>query len=263
MTHVPASSFAKRSELISLASTVHESRPVAMRVAIAETDKSQAELLDHHLRRGGHDARYFERAGTLIQALRGDSFDALILDWNLLDISGVEVLRRIRSSEQSSMPILVSGARASKDEDVVNALRHGADDYMVKPVRCLELVARLEAIARRSSGHMPQAQPLTVGLYHVDAASRTLMCNGRPIELTTKDFDLSVLFLRNVGNLLSRDYIREHLWGRRDVVASRTLDTHVCHVRLRLGFTSKNGWNLAAKYGRGYCLRRLNAATLE
>jgi DNA-binding response OmpR family regulator len=119
----------------------------------------------------------------------------------------------------------------------------------------------LEAIARRRSGHVPQAQPLTVGVYHVDGASRTLMCNGRPIELTTKDFDLSVLFLRNVGKLLSRDYIRQHLWGRRGVVASRTLDTHVCHVRLRLGFTPKNGWSLAAKYGRGYCLRQLHAAT--
>ena len=185
-----------------------------MRVAIVEDDPSQAELLSHWLRRGGHQSHHFDRGATAIRALSQDSFDVLVLDWNLRDISGVEVLRRIRGSGQSSLPILFASARG-REEDVVSALRQGADDYMIKPVRHLEFIARLEAIARRGKHHTEQPEVLKLDVYHVDGLSRTLMRDGRPVELTTKDFDLSVLFLCNVGQLLSRDHICERVWGRR------------------------------------------------
>ena len=231
----------------------------ALRVAIADADHSQAQLLDHYLRRGGHRGQHFDHGGAMIRALKRDSFDALVLDWNLRDISGAEVLKRIRGSDQSSVPILVSSA-PGREEDVVSALRQGADDFMIKPVRCLELVARLEAIARRGARLSAQPDVLAVDVYHVDTRSRTLMRGGNPIGLTTKDFDLCVLFLRNVGQLLSRGQICEQVWGRRELLASRTLDTHVSRIRLRLGFTPENGWSLASKYGHGYRLQKLDAA---
>ena len=231
----------------------------ALRVAIADADHSRAQLLDHYLRRGGHRGQHFDRGGAMIRALKRDRFDALVLDWNLRDIGGIEVLRRIRGSERSSVPILVSNA-PGREEDVVSALRHGADDYMVKPVRCLELVARLEAIARRARQLAAPPHVLAVDVYHVDGRSRTLMRGGHSVGLTSKDFDLAALFLRNVGLLLSRGDICERVWGQSEVVTSRTLDTHVSRIRSRLGFIPENGWSLAAKYGHGYRLQKLDAA---
>lgn len=120
----------------------------AMRVAIVEDDPSQAELLGHWLRLGGHRSHHFDQGAAVIHALSQRRFDALVLDGNLRDIGGVEVLRRIRGSGESSLAILFSSTRG-REEDVVSALRHGADDYMIKPIHYLEFIARLEAIARR------------------------------------------------------------------------------------------------------------------
>jgi DNA-binding response OmpR family regulator len=230
----------------------------AMRVAIVEDDPSQAEVLSHWLRRGGHHSLHFDRGGAVIRALHQDSFDALVLDWNLQDMSGVEVLRRIRGSSQSSLPILFASARG-REEDVVGALRQGADDYMIKPVHCLEFIARLEAIARRGQHRAEQSEVLKLDVYDIDGISRTLLRDGRPVYLTSKDFDLSVLFLRNVGRLLSRRHICERVWSGNAQIPSRTLDTHVCRVRRKLGFMPENGWHLTAKYGYGYRLQQLGA----
>jgi DNA-binding response OmpR family regulator len=228
----------------------------AMRVAIVEDDPSQAEMLAHWLRRSGHSCQHFDRGGTVIRALNRDSFDALVLDWNLRDISGPELLRRIRGSDQSSVPILFVSARA-REEDVVSALRQGADDYMVKPVRYLEFIARLEAITRRGKHRTQQSKVLELDVYRIDCESRTVLRDGRPVQLTSKDFDLSLLFLRNVGQLLSRGHICERVWGRSVLLPSRTLDTHVSRVRRGLGFIPEKGWRLAAKYGYGYRLQQL------
>jgi two-component system response regulator RegX3 len=227
----------------------------ALQVAIVEDDRSQAELLSHWVRQGGHQSHHFDRGATVIHALNQNRFDVLVLDWNLGDISGVEVLKRIRDSGQWSLPVLFASARG-READVVNALRQGADDYMTKPVRNFEFIARLEALVRRGRHRAEQSDVLKLDVYHVDGRSRTLMREGRRLELTAKDFDLSVLFLRNVGQLLSRGQICERVWGRSHVVTSRTLDTHVSRVRHKLGLLPKNGWRLDAKYGYGYCLQQ-------
>ena len=93
--------------------------------------------------------------------------------------------------------------------------------------------------------------------YQIDCLLHTLMHDGRAIELTRKDFDLSLLFLLNVGEFLAREYIGQRVWGHRPPGGSRTLDTHVCRVRHRLGFIPENGWLLTAKYGFGYRLEKV------
>lgn len=249
----------ERRGLVSAMRAPRNAGVTAMRVAIVEDDPSQAELLSHWLRQGGHQSHHFDRGATVIHALSQNSFDVLVLDWNLRDISGVEVLRRIRGSGQSSLPVLFASARG-REEDVVSALRQGADDYVIKPVRYLEFIARLEAIARRGKHRTAQPEVLKLDVYHVDSLSRTLMRDGSPVDLTAKDFDLSVLFLRNVGQLLSRSHICERVWGRSALVTSRTLDTHVSRVRRKVGFIPENGWRLTAKYGYGYRLQQLRVA---
>jgi DNA-binding response OmpR family regulator len=229
-----------------------------MRVALVEDDWSQAELFGHWLRAAGHHCQHFERGEALIRALHRDSFDAVALDWSLPDLSGMDVLRRIRMSGRSCLPILVASAHG-REEEMLIALRGGADDYMVKPVRRLELIARLEAIAwRGKSSQAPKL--LELGAYRVDLQERTVVRHERAIPLTPKDFDLSVLFLRNVGRLLSRSHLRERVWGAKALISARTLDTHVSRIRSRLGFLPEHGWRLAAIYRHGYSLQRLLAA---
>jgi len=223
----------------------------SMRVALVEDDLSQAELLSHWLE------HQFDRGEELIRALDQESFDVVVLDWNLPDMSGVDVLKRIRSSRQASVPIVFVTAR-NREDDVVTALRQGADDYMVKPVRRLELLARLETLARRGKHRVEQPEVLEVGVYRVDTQTRTVTRNERAVDLTAKDFDLSVLFLRNIGRLLSRGHIRESVWGPNAVVTSRTLDTHVSRIRNKLGLTPEHGWRLAAVYRYGYRLEQLD-----
>jgi len=227
-----------------------------MHVAVVEDDLLQAELLVHWLRESGHQGHHFDRGGAAIHALSHDCFDAMVLAWNLRDIGSVDVLRRMRNNAVSSIPVLFASVR-DREEDVVRALRCGADDYMVMPLRQHEFIARVEAIARRGKHCTEQEKLLKLDVYIVDGVSRTLTRSGHPLNLTTKDFDLSALFLRNVGKLLSRNQISERVWGRSAMITSRTLDTHVSRVRGKLGFTPENGWCLSARYGYGYRLDRL------
>ncbi|HZR03332.1 MAG TPA: response regulator transcription factor [Burkholderiales bacterium] len=233
-----------------------------MRIAILEDDVSQSELLSHWLQLAGHHPHAFEQGTNLLRALQHESYDALLLDWNVPDLSGVDVLRRVRQQLHSSVPILFVTGR-NREDDIVLALREGADDYMIKPVRRLELLARLEALARRARHVQEKAEVLEVDVFKVDCQTRTVLREGKQVDLTAKDFDLSVLFLRNIGRLLSRGHIRETVWGPNAVVTSRTLDTHVSRIRNKLGLTPDHGWRLAAVYRYGYRLEHLDAAALQ
>ncbi len=231
-------------------------RATALRVVVMETDRSQAELVRHSLQRAGHLARHCDRADALLRALEQDRFDVLVLDWDCKENGGAEALRRVRASRQPRVPVLFASAR-DLEQDVVTALRQGADAFMVKPMHHRELVARVEALARRAKHHSRQPEALQLGPYHVDCQMRTLLRCGSVVELTRKDFDLSVLFLRNVGRLLSRRDICQGVWGSSANVTSRTLDTHVSRVRSKLALTRENGWCLAAVYRFGYRLKQV------
>lgn len=222
-----------------------------MRVAVLEDDISQLELLSHWVKLAGHSTHGFQRGEMLLRELVRESFDVLLLDWNVPDISGVEVLRRVR--QESNMPVLFCTGR-SDESDVVTALRAGADDYLVKPVRRLELLARLQAVKRRSQSIAQHG--FALGTLTLNCQARTIRRNNVPLNLTTKDFDLAALLLQNVGRLLSRRQIKEAVWGSQLNLQSRTLDTHVSRVRNGLGLTPEHGWRLTAVYGHGYRLEQ-------
>lgn len=234
--------------------------PTRMRVALLEDDPSDAELLHHWLVSAGLVCSRHERGHTLLSALRRESFDALILDWNPPEINGVDILRHVRGRLQSSVPVLFVSGRNS-EADIVTALQQGADDYMVKPLRRKELLARLEAIARRGNPKPRQFDVIDIGDVRVDSQTRTAWRDGRQVDLTDKDCTLLVLFLLNVGRLFSRGEIREAVWGTGAALSSRTLDTHVCRIRDKLGLTPPNGWRLAAVYGYGYRLQQIAMST--
>jgi two-component system response regulator RegX3 len=231
-----------------------------MRIAILEDDPSQLELVTHWLQIAGHHPQPFEQGARLLRTLEHETFDALLLDWNVPDVSGIEVLNRVRQQLRSGIPVLFGTAR-NAEADIVAALRSGADDYLVKPLRRMELLARLEAVTRRNAVEPSQVQQIEVDAFRVDCEARRLLRYNQLLALTAKDFDLAVFFLRNVGRLLSRGHIRERVWSTSQAISSRTLDTHVSRVRNKLGLTPEHGWRLTAVYGYGYRLERLAVTT--
>jgi len=231
-----------------------------MRIAILEDDTSQMGLISHWLQTAGHHVHTFEQGAALLRALEHETFDALLLDWNIPDITGIEVLKRVRQQLHSGIPVVFSTARTD-EADVVSALRQGADGYLVKPLRRLELLARLDAVTRRNAAEASQDQQLEVDIFRVDLAARRLLRNNQPLELTAKDFDLAVLFLRSVGRLLSRGHLQESVWNAKAGVSSRTLDTHVSRIRNKLLLIPQHGWRLTAVYGHGYRLEQLAEVT--
>jgi DNA-binding response OmpR family regulator len=231
----------------------------SIRVAIVEDDLAQAEEFRQWLKLAGHRCHHFPDGAALIRAFDQVGFDALLLDWSLP--STLDLLRRIRGSDRASLPVLLVSGR-SREDDVVNALRQGADDYLVKPVRRLELLARLEAIARRGRHRVEISAAIEAGTLRVDCATRRVWRNGLPVETTAKDFELSVLFLRNIGRLLSRGYLLDTVWGPNAHGLSRTLDTHISRLRKKLGLTPEYGWRLMPVYTRGYRLDQLPGTRL-
>jgi two-component system response regulator RegX3 len=225
-----------------------------MRIALLEDDISHTELLTHWLRTAGHDIRAFEQGANLLRAIEHEAFDAVLLDWNLPEMSGIEVLREIRQRLHATVPVIFYTAHDQED-DVVRALRAGADDYLVKPAGRLELLARLESVTRR--GRRVESQVFEVGVFRVDRQTRSITRDNEPVPLTTKDFDLAALLLSNVGQLLSRTYLRQAISTRDVVISSRALDTRISSVRNRLKLKPEYGWQLVAVYGYGYRLQQL------
>src|SRR4051794_18955859 len=180
---------------------------------------------------------------------------ALLLDCNGPGSNGLNVLSHVRQELKSNVAVVAVTSRRS-EEDIVHALRQGADDCIPKPLRVRELLARLDAVTRRTRKFARITQVLQVGRVRLDVAARTAYVDGFPVVLTTKDFDLAVLLLSNVGRCLSRAQISEAVWGHKTLLRSRTLDTHMSRVRRKLCLSETSGWRLLAVYGKGYRLER-------
>ena len=227
-----------------------------MRIAILENDPAKGFVLLRCLLEAGHEPKRYECGSGLIDALEAADFDALLLDWSSPNSDCLEVLSQVRQGLKSNIPIVFITSGAS-EKDVVHALREGADGYVSTVAGNQELVARLEAVTRRSRNLRPSSKSFKIGLLRVDVAARRIFLDQQPVELSSKDFDLALMLLCNVGRLFSRSQISEAVWGHEVALKSRTLDTHISHVRTRLCLTEPNGWRLSAVYGRGYRLARM------
>lgn len=224
-----------------------------MRVALLEDDRSQAEIISAWLVDAGHECQTFGLGKSLIRELGRDTYDLIVLDWMLPDTDGIQVLTWIREHIDWPIPVLFVTGK-DEEEDIVQALDKGADDYMTKPVKRLELLARIKAVSRRA---MPQDEAqrfLEFGHYSIDQVSRAVYRNGEAVELTQKEFDLTLFLFRAAGRVLSRGHILESVWGRTPDLNTRTVDTHVSRIRNKLDLKPDNGWQLKAVYQHGYRL---------
>ena len=227
-----------------------------MRIAILEDDAAQSETLGQWFRDLGDDVHIFDDPKDFVRMAGRESFDIILIDWMLPEMTGDSVLRWLREDRSNDTPVIFVTARDAEG-DIVEALNNGADDYLVKPVRRLELMSRIEAVMRRAR---PSAKGTTleVGPYVFDLNHKHVTVDGEPVELTDKEYDLSVFLFRNIGRLLSRGHMLEAVWGRTANLATRTVDTHVSRVRSKLNLRPESGFRLVPTYNYGYRLEQLD-----
>ncbi len=203
---------------------------VRVRILVVEDDRSIAEPLVAGLSRHGFDPVLVTDGRSALDAA-GD-VDLVLLDLGLPDLDGAEVCRRLR--ERRAVPVIVVSAR-SEEVDRVLLLESGADDYVVKPFGLRELVARIRAVARRSSGAEPAPQRLEAGSLVIDLRTHEVQVDGEPVPLTPKEFDLLAHLASDPGAALTRRSILEEVWDANWYGSTKTLDVHVASLRRKLG----------------------------
>ena len=228
-----------------------------MKVAVLEDDPAQAELIKRVLASSGHNCTVFTSGRILLNKLRQETFDLLVLDWNVPDVSGLEVAEWLRAHMHPSPPFLMVTARADAD-DVVAGLNAGADDFLVKPVEAAVLSARVQAVLRRAYPQEQVTKAESFGGYAFDPLTLTATFSGKSVQLTSKEYFLAVLFFRNMHRALGRAYLLETVWGRNPDLPTRTLDAHVSKIRSKLHLRPENGFRLAPVYSYGYRLEHLS-----
>lgn len=227
-----------------------------MKIVFLEDDRSFADDIIESLQAAGHEVDYFESGRACLKAIHENQYDVALFDWEVPDMTGREVLESIKIKGSYPPVVFLTGRDA--EEDVIAVIESGADDYIVKPVNPKVLIARVNALYRRSS---PKASELSVMEYAaltVDFAKRKFEIDGNPIKLTEKELDLALYFFSQVGILLSRAHLTKVVWGTTPDIDTRTLDVHVSHLRNKLKLIPESGWRLISVYHQGYRLERLD-----
>lgn len=228
-----------------------------MRIAVLDDDPAQTDFICQTLSAAGHACHAFSKGGELVKQLRRQTFDLLVLDWNVPDMAGDQVLHWVRQSLSSRLPVLFMTNR-SRETDIASMLNSGADDYVVKPVSEPVLIARVGSLLRRAYQMQPPTLKETFGAYEFDLKSRQASVRGRPVALTQKEFDLALLLFQHLSRPLSRAHILDVIWKQSTDIPSRTMDTHVSMLRSKLGLRPENGYRLTPIYGYGYRLERVD-----
>lgn len=224
-----------------------------MRIAYLEDDMAQAELVTHWLQEAGHNCIHLANGRDFMSLLRRDTFDILVLDWEVPDMNGYAVLEEVRASGNQT-PVLFATQR-DDESSIVGALSQGADDYMVKPTKQAELLARITALGRRAGvAEMDEEKALTVGPWVVDRARRQILLDEDPVKLTDKDYELASYLFQNVGKLMSRAHLLEKVWGIMTPIESRTVDVHISRIRRSLQIRPERGYRIKTVYQHGYRL---------
>ena len=233
------------------------------RILVVEDEQSLNDLIARLLRQEGHSVRQaFDGEAALIE-IRASLPELIILDWMLPKLDGPTVASRIRDDDVL-VPIIMLTAR-SEESDLILGLEAGADEYVTKPFKNRELIARVRAHLRRQGMHqeaiaesvseLPVAAPamLSVGPIAINLDGRSAFLRGDEIDLTPKEFDLLALFIQNPGRAFSRDYLLERVWGDEVFVNDRTVDTNVQRLRKKLGDEAEM---IRTVWGVGYKLQR-------
>lgn len=228
-----------------------------MKIALLEDEPHLAKHLLGILAPTAHDCDHFPTGKAFTHAVTHDSYDLLIMDWQVPDMDGIAALKVVRNTLDWPIPVLFLTQRESED-DIITALNAGADDYMVKPARAGELLARIHALSRRHNHATQREDTARFGPFELNYRKRSISLNGEPLALTDKDFELTCFLFENKGRLLSRKYLLERVWGIHSDINTRTVDTHMSRLRRKLGIQPENGFRIRTVYQHGYRLEEVD-----
>ncbi len=230
-------------------------------VALLEDDMDVGTAIKHWLESAGYAVQHFTSGRLLKRVASDERFELFVLDWGVPDLSGKDILQWLRheQAQNSAAPVLFVTSH-NAEEDIVLALSAGADDYMVKPIRQLELQARVGALLRRGDINATRTGVLDIGSHYFDPDTRVAYVGDSEVELKGKEFDVALFLFRHLGNLVSRGHIAESVWGARaDQLQSRTVDHYVSLIRKKLSLDPAHGMRLTSISNFGYRLEQLSA----
>ena len=224
-------------------------------VLVIDDEVHILELLEYNLAKSGYGVLRADTGENGLELLKSRQVDLVLLDYMLPGIDGIEVLRRIRTDpELASVPVLMLTAKG-EETDKVLGLEMGADDYVSKPFGIRELLARVKALLRRSAPVQKEEQAgelLKIGGLMIDCAAREVTCDGKPTELSRKEFDLLALMARHRNRVFTREQLLEQIWGYEYSGETRTVDVHVRGLRKKLEPDPEHPRYLRTVRGVGY-----------
>jgi two-component system response regulator CpxR len=219
------------------------------RVLVVDDDAELWRLVTRFLAREGFEMSWAPSGTIGVERALAENYSLIMLDVMLPDTDGFDVLRRIR--QQSRTPVLMLTARGDT-LDRIRGLEMGADDYLPKPFDPAELAARIRAILRRSAPQEPAPAAIAIGDVEIDGGTRTVRRRGAPVDLTTVEFDLLAALMRVAGSIVSRQDLVRNVLGRDFSPFDRSIDTHVCNLRRKLGPLEDGGERIKGVRGAGY-----------
>jgi two-component system, OmpR family, alkaline phosphatase synthesis response regulator PhoP len=229
------------------------------RLLLVEDDPTLRQALTFNLSREGYEVSAAANGEAALEAARGERLDLILLDVMLPGMSGVEVLRVLRR-EGIATPVIILSAKGDEIDRVVG-LKVGADDYVAKPFSRPELLARIEAVLRRQRRETEEPerrQEMAFGAVRIDVARREVTVEGRPVHLTTKEFDLLAHMAASPGRIFTRDQLLARIWGYDYLGDGRTVDVHVSWLRGKLRGSSGHNWFRTVR-GVGYAFAPLSS----
>jgi DNA-binding response OmpR family regulator len=226
---------------------------VSERILVIEDDPSILRGLQLNLTMEGYAVRSAADGETGLQLARSERFDLLVVDVMLPRLGGLELIRELRRDD-ADLPVMILSAKG-QETDKVAGLQLGADDYMVKPFSLKELLARIGALLRRRRAKGETGEVRSVkkaGPLEVDLQSRRATVNGKPLDLTTREFDLLLYFVTHPDRVFSREQLMESVWGSRYFGTARTVDNFVARLRAHIGDDAEAPRHLETVRGIGY-----------
>ena len=222
-----------------------------MRVLLVEDDSAMAQSIEMMLRSEDYVCDTTDMGEDGLEIGKLYDYDIIILDLVLPDIDGYEVLRRLRAAKVQTPILILSGLTGLDDK--IKGLGVGADDYLTKPFDKRELVARVQAIVRRSKGHADSI--IQTGKLKVNLDARTVEVNNQPLHLTGKEYGILDLLSLRKGATLTKEMFLNHLYGGRDEPQFKIIDVFICKLRKKLSAATGGDNYIETVWGRGYVLR--------